>query len=1248
MIRLRAFGLTDLRDGDGAEVASVLAQPKRFALLTYLAAARPQGVQRRDHVLALFWPELTEARARDALNQSLRFLRQALGADVLVRRNADEVGVDPELLWCDVSAFRAAAEQKRWEDALTLYRGDFLAGFFVSGADGFERWMEQERTALRELAARGARDLARQYEDDGAPTLAITWGRRALEITPSNERALRRLLRLHVRAGDHAGALQLYDDFTQRLEREWGTSPAPKTKEIVDEIRSDRGPSSKDRVAVGREAPEPSACETNGLAIGDLLTERYRIEGELGAGGNATIYLARDLKHDREVAVKVLAPAITGGLARDRFLSEIRVVSRLQHPGIVPLFDSGDADGLLFYVMPVIQGETVRHRLRRGRMAVADVLTILREVVESLQYAHAEGVVHRDIKPENVLLVGQRALLTDFGIARAADAARAPPVAAGGATRSDTSLGTPIYMAPEQVAGDPRANHLADLYSLGVLGYEMLAGRPPFVGDTPQQILAEKMTRPAPDVLEFRPDAPQWLATEIMRCLERNPGDRPVTAEALMAELPAEGKLTPEGSRPDGIPSPVGVARRLRRFAARASIVSSRSLAAAALVATALAAAGLWGLAGSRGIVGDTNLVAVLPFRVTGGDEALEELGEGVVDLAAIYLTGDQGGVRAVEPATLFRAWERKAADASGGEPEDDGAVTMARELGAGWVLHGSFVGSGADVLLRATMVPVAGGDALRASVTGPADDLLAHVPRLLGRLLAQRDGMAPDRSHSLTTSSLDAVSAYLVGQRHYRRGEYALAVNRYTEALSIDAGFALAGLGLLIANEWAEVAQASVRMAAAEIAWENRDLLRPADRALIEALLGPGGTGRSHLADVQAARERAAVVAEDRFESWYLLADHLFHNGALLGIDDALSRSEAAFRRSLSIDPVQSGVLQHLIQIAAWRGDTAEVRTLWDDYRTVVNDPAVRFRDEWLVGQILGDSGLVRSALQHFNGSDEAHLGLYTLITSVALLPELAGPMAELLESAEAATQRRQQAQELGEMRWWLSLDRGRPRDAGRALPAARDRLRDHHVLDELFWDAPQVADSGEIARLTDEPGICAIGLQHAREGRWDAVAETVNRLSEYEGPSDWIRQRQGTACAFLLRAARAQGTGSPEANRLTISTDSLLRTVPYLQIRWENLMVARLLESEGEYARAAAAAGRFRYGLGYPHYMAEYLRQGGRLAALAGDREQAIDRYSRYLALRQNPEPSAADEVARVRSALDSLRATPSAPRR
>ncbi len=610
MIRLRTFGPVSLLGPDGSELSAVLAQPKRLALLIYLAAARPQGVHRRDRLLALFWPELDGSRARDALNQALRFLRQTLGSSALMRRSAEDIGVDPSRVWCDVPVFRAAIAEARWEDALGLYRADFLEAFFVEGASGFEEWMEGERAALRDQAARAARELARRHQADGALTLAIRWGRRAHEFFPDDERALRELLRLHISAGDHAGALRLYDGFARRLETEWGSTPSPETQQLIEDLR-DAGPTPG---AAGAQAPAaPSEPEGSGRAEPDdsdgardrdahlppgLLAGRYRIERRLSTGGTATVHLARDIRHDRDVAVKILHHAITEAVARDRFLREMRIAGRLQHPGIVPLFDSGDAHGRLFYVMPFIPGETLRQRLRRGRPEMDEVLSVLREVADSLSYAHEQGVIHRDIKPANILLVGARAMVTDFGIARAADMA----LPQGSPermllTQPGSSFGTPAYMAPEQAAGDPQISPLADLYALGVLGYEMLAGRPPFIGETPQQILAAKLTERPADLLTFRPDAPAWLAGLLMQCLHRDPAHRPASARAVLARLTARGAspahrhngpvmevatATPAG---DALPMRTGNIRRLDRRAG----VAAALLLGIALTAIAFA-----------------------------------------------------------------------------------------------------------------------------------------------------------------------------------------------------------------------------------------------------------------------------------------------------------------------------------------------------------------------------------------------------------------------------------------------------------------------------------------------------------------------------------------------------------------------------------------------------------------------------------------------------------------------------------
>ena len=275
----------------------------------------------------------------------------------------------------------------------------------------------------------------------------------------------------------------------------------------------------------------------------------------------ATVYLATDVRHEREVAVKVLRSDLSASIGAERFLQEIRIAARLGHPHILPLHDSGEAGGLLYYVMPFVRGESLRERLaREGELPVPDAVRIMRDVADALAHAHEHGVVHRDIKPENILLSGRHALVADFGIAKAVSAARtgAPEVRDGTLTSIGQSLGTPAYMAPEQAAADPHVDHRADIYALGVVGYEMVAGEPPFTGASPQQVLASHITETPRPVSARRPVVPPALADALMRCLEKKPADRWQTAGALLAQLEAvatpTGGSTPTDTRPYAAP----------------------------------------------------------------------------------------------------------------------------------------------------------------------------------------------------------------------------------------------------------------------------------------------------------------------------------------------------------------------------------------------------------------------------------------------------------------------------------------------------------------------------------------------------------------------------------------------------------------------------------------------------------------------------------------------------------------------
>jgi eukaryotic-like serine/threonine-protein kinase len=275
--------------------------------------------------------------------------------------------------------------------------------------------------------------------------------------------------------------------------------------------------------------------------LGTALAGRYTVERELGRGGMATVYLADDVKHRRQVAIKVLRPELGSLLGPERFTREIRIAAGLTHPHILPLFDSGEAGGLLFYVMPYVRGETVRQKLARERqLPVAEAIAIGRQVASALDHAHAHGLVHRDIKPENILLHEGEAMVTDFGIALAAGAAPGERL-----TETGLMVGTPEYMSPEQAAGERTLDPRTDVYSLGCVLYEMLAGEPPYVGSTPQSVLAKRFTDPVPAVRRLRPAVPVAVEQAIMKALARVPADRFASAGALTDALTATGGVRP-------------------------------------------------------------------------------------------------------------------------------------------------------------------------------------------------------------------------------------------------------------------------------------------------------------------------------------------------------------------------------------------------------------------------------------------------------------------------------------------------------------------------------------------------------------------------------------------------------------------------------------------------------------------------------------------------------------------------------
>jgi serine/threonine protein kinase len=398
------------------------------------------------------------------------------------------------------------------------------------------------------------------------------------------------------------------------------------------------------------------------------LSGRYLVERELGEGGMATVYLARDLKHNRQVALKVLRPELAAAMGGDRFPREIEIIAQLTHPHILPLHDSGEVGGFLFYVMPFIEGESLRDRLKReGRLPVRDAVRILREVADALAYAHEHGIVHRDIKPDNVMLSGRHALVTDFGVAKAVSAASGEKL-----TTVGIALGTPAYMSPEQAMGETDLDHRSDIYSLGALAYEMLAGEPPFDRHTPQAMLSAQAMETPDDISTKRAHLPPTLTHLVMRCLEKDKADRWQTAEELLPLLEVaatpSGGMTPTDTRPLKASTPRP--RRSRRM----------FIASVGGVVVALAAVGGWLMFGGGSLPGP-NRIAIMPINDISGSDT--KLAEALSDQLNVAL-GRIGGITVASSSAMevYKEAPKPAAE-------------MAQELHVGAILEGNIFRAG-------------------------------------------------------------------------------------------------------------------------------------------------------------------------------------------------------------------------------------------------------------------------------------------------------------------------------------------------------------------------------------------------------------------------------------------------------------------------------------------------------------------------------------------------------------------------
>jgi eukaryotic-like serine/threonine-protein kinase len=937
------------------------------------------------------------------------------------------------------------------------------------------------------------------------------------------------------------------------------------------------------------------------------------------------VFVARETALGRTVVLKVLPPDLAAGLSVERFRREIQVAASLQHPHIVPLLSAGQANDFLYYTMPFVEGESLRVRLeRQGELPVGAAVRILSEVARALAYAHRHGIVHRDIKPDNILLTEDEAQVADFGIAKAITASAEQ---GSGLTSIGIALGTPVYMAPEQAAADPTTDARADLYALGVVAYEMLAGQPPFQGRTAAQLMAAHAAEPPVPLRDRRPAVSPALSAIVMRLLEKRPADRPQSADELVREL--AGTQTPAEPVPTVRVAPIkrGASRRGRWMVAGG-------------IATLLLVLALASLQNRESSVKvDRSVVAVAPFRVTGADSSLRYLREGMVDLLAAKL-GGTAAIRAADPRSLLAAW-RKTAGPAGDLPEGR-AIEVAERVGAGRLIQGDVVGTPRQITINASMLQSPGAKVTaRASVEGSPDSLPRLVDRLTGQLLALEAGEGEQRLASLTSTSLSALRPYLQGQALVRRGDFKRAADQFQLALQEDSTFALAGLGLTRAGLWFGQPYEGP---GSIVAWKHRDKLAPADRALLDVYLGGRWPAPRRWRDGIAASERFVQVAPDNAEAWYELGDNLYHWGGLVGIPDAHARAAQAFARALALDSSFAPALEHGSSLALALGDTAGARKALALMLRLDSTSSWVTAQRWEFAHALGDS-----AGRHAILRSDSLSGLF--MVSIGLSSGLPLQDADAVlrtNRARAATARDQMwAQRYAHIN---SIVTGRPSQAVPLPSTISEEARlVTHFIEARFADGDTAAGNAAGAKLetaigtplpaaTAAPGRYAGGLSALNRGRLDLAQHAVADLKHARVPPD--SAEIPAAFALLLEAQLAARRKSPELPKLLGQLDSALINASFIPFTMVgNLIASRLFEEQGNLPQALVAVRRRVWDLTPTTLYVTYHREEGRLAALNGDREGAIKAYRRYLALRSGAEPRLQPQVAQVRAELEGL---------
>jgi tRNA A-37 threonylcarbamoyl transferase component Bud32/TolB-like protein/tetratricopeptide (TPR) repeat protein len=652
----------------------------------------------------------------------------------------------------------------------------------------------------------------------------------------------------------------------------------------------------------------------------------YRLVSEVGRGAHAAVYLAFDPRHERQVALKVLHPIVAASLGRRRFLQEIKLAARLQHPHILPVFDSGDSAGRLWYAMPYVAGESLRHRLRREpRLPISEAVQITREVALALDYAHRQGIIHRDIKPANILLADGQALVADFGIARALNRRQGKDEDRNESlTETGLVIGTPAYMSPEQALGDTSVDGRSDLYSLGCVLFEALVGQPPFNGPSTAAVIHQHLAVDPPSPSELRPQVPTRIIGVLTRALAKLPENRFQTG-AQFAEALGAGESEPATAVLPALPT-------------RATV---RARAGPAVAVGLAGAAALVYLADFRSPSSEVEVnpvastLVVLPLVSVSSDTALARLGRELVVTLSANLNGI-GGIRTVEPLTVL-------AQVKEGEVlSSQQGAELGRRLGSRGMLQGTLVREGRGVRLDLALL---GTNDLRPvaqfTIAGPAEDLAALTDSTTIAIVKEvvREGTVPVPSlAAMTTHSVVALRAYLEGEQALARSEFDKAVPAFERAYAADSSFWFAYWRSLYPRMYEGTPPDSTTLAGL---YQHRDRLPEPDRLLLE----------SQQATTTSERLSALRNITSRFPTywpgWYDYANYLVHWTPYIGTQ--LSDARAALERTVQLDPQFMPAWEHLLWIGTMQRDSVATGRALHQLENVSSAFAFRLNAELL-----------------------------------------------------------------------------------------------------------------------------------------------------------------------------------------------------------------------------------------------------------------------------------------------------------